>query len=506
MTIALVSICTTLIIMAELMLGVLSGGIRQEQLNRQEIGEALSIQLASVVQLADRKKIQSMLEEIVGASEVMRSVGLRKSDSSLLVQTGRHLQQWQAPENDQVASNQMIVKLDTRDGTWGQVEVIFDEETPPFGIELLNDALVRTLLFLVLAGMPVYWLYLRRALQHLDPASVIPERVQAAFDTMSEGIVIIDSDGRVLLVSRAFQAMNPTDTPIRPGVILSSVNWLAMGLEADSGVHPWIRAMNENQAISGESMAVSTPFGVQHLVVGCAPIGEAGQAARGCMVTFSDVSELYRSNEALRVANHALSDSQSEIQRQNVELQRLATRDPLTGCLNRRALLEAFDELVEKAHAEKQGISCFIIDIDHFKKVNDTYGHTIGDRAIQEVAKRLLESTRSTDLVCRYGGEEFCIVLPGMEPDSAIALAERILSRITERAGRSVREIEGLTLTVSIGADFARGAEANAAKLIDQADKALYEAKRTGRNRAIAYWLQDDKHEPASALQDSTDG
>lgn len=493
MTVALVSICTTLIIMAELMLGVLSSGIRQEQTTRQEIGRALAVQLSAIVQLSERDKIERVIEDIVTSSDVIRSVGLRKDDSMLVVQSSAHFRAWRLPSDNRLSADQVIVRLDTERGNWGQLEVLFGVDPAPLGIGLLKDPLVRILLFIVLIGVPVYWLYLRRALQHLDPASVIPERVQAAFDTMSEGIVIIDSEGRVLLVSRAFQAMNPTEALVRPGVVLSSVNWLALGLGADINDHPWIRAMNENQSVSGESLTVSTSFGQQHLVVGCAPIGEPERAARGCMVTFSDVTELYSTNEALRQANYALSDSKAEVQRQNVELQRLATRDPLTGCLNRRALLDAFEELIAQAKAENLGISCLVIDIDLFKNVNDTHGHSIGDRVIQEVAKRLLESTRSTDLVCRYGGEEFCLVLPGMTADGAVALANRILHRIEERAGRSVREIEGLKVTVSIGASYASGDAVDTKKLIDQADMALYEAKRAGRNQTKAHWQSHEQ-------------
>ncbi|MFK7963015.1 MAG: diguanylate cyclase [Burkholderiaceae bacterium] len=495
MTLALVSIGTTLIIMAELTLGILSSGIRQEQTSRQVISQALAVQLASIVQVADQDEMEAVVESVAHTSDAIRSIGLRKRDASLLVQSAEHYRSWSEPLDNHLAQNQAIVRLDTESGRWGQVEVLFEEDSAPLGVKLLKDPLVRTLLFMVLAGVPVYWLYLRRALQHLDPASVIPERVQTAFDTMSEGIVIIDADGRVLLVSHAFQKMNPTETPVRSGVVLSSVDWLAIGLGSDISQHPWIRAMNENQSISGESMTVATSFGHQHLVVGCAPIGEPERPARGCMVTFSDVTELYRSNEALRDANHALSDSQAEIQRQNVELQRLATRDPLTGCLNRRALLDAFDELVMQAKAEGLGISCLIIDIDHFKRVNDTHGHGIGDRVIQEVAKRLLESTRSTDLVCRYGGEEFCIVLPGMDAEGAVVLADRILQRIAERAGRSVREIEGLHVTVSVGASFAKGMQVEAKRLIDEADVALYEAKDAGRNQTQAHWMLDKERE-----------
>ena len=220
-----------------------------------------------------------------------------------------------------------------------------------------------------------------------------------------------------------------------------------------------------------------------HLLVGCSPIAEPGMAARGCLVTFSDVTELHRTNSMLRTSNEALSAATDEVQRQNESLRQLATRDPMTGCLNRRALFDGFERLIARSARDNNPISCFMVDIDHFKQVNDTHGHGVGDRVIEEVGRELMDLTRSTDLVARYGGEEFCLVFPGLPAEAANGLAERIRARIEKECGHAITEVNGLKITASLGVTTVSGAGLVVQTVIDQADQALYEAKRGGRNQ-----------------------
>jgi diguanylate cyclase (GGDEF)-like protein len=201
------------------------------------------------------------------------------------------------------------------------------------------------------------------------------------------------------------------------------------------------------------------------------------------MVTVNDMSTLHQANEALRDAMAALAGAKQEVEQKNLELERLATRDPLTGALNRRAFHTAFDIAWRQAVSAGGYLTCLMVDIDHFKNVNDSYGHGVGDRVIQEVARKLQESVRATDLLCRWGGEEFCVVIGGLNAAASAEFAERLRMRIERECGAGVREVSGLRVTVSVGAEVLSRQIESTAELIENADQALYRAKRSGRNR-----------------------
>lgn len=492
MTIALVLLCTMLVIMADLFFGVLHAGEEKDRLAQRQIGESISLQIVSMLRDTERIKLRGTLESIASNSDVVKTIGIRSAQDEILISAGNHRQIWQMSSADDMPSNQMVVKLDSSGQSWGQVEFVFYGRTLPFGLSILSDPMVITLLFLMLLGGPAFWLYMRRALQYLDPASVIPERVQAAFDAMSEGVVIVDKNGRILLASRMFRELSPDNELVKTGSTLSSLSWLAPGLPTEMGEHPWIKAIRDDEAQVGQTIVLSTEADTRHLVIGCSPIHADDDAVRGCLVTFSDTSDLYKANATLTQANQDLSESKKVIQEQNEELQRLATRDPLTGCLNRRALFDSLDTLVPTAQENGEPVSCLILDIDNFKSVNDTFGHGVGDLVIQQVAKPLKDLTRSTDLVTRYGGEEFCVFLPQMSAVDAFVLAERIRLQIQERVSGAVEELDGRPITVSIGVDGAIGRDINVEVMIDQADQSLYDAKKSGRNRVCAFWERDE--------------
>jgi two-component system, cell cycle response regulator len=154
--------------------------------------------------------------------------------------------------------------------------------------------------------------------------------------------------------------------------------------------------------------------------------------------------------------------------------------DPLTGLPNRRALTARLQR--EWARIERHGgqLAFIMADIDDFKRVNDTYGHHVGDKMLQEVARAIAQQCRETDLPARYGGEEFAIIVPGETGANAIHLAERCREEI-ERLGVKVKN-DLVAVTASFGAVDAAGV-GSAEALIKQADEALYRAKRAGRNR-----------------------
>lgn len=158
----------------------------------------------------------------------------------------------------------------------------------------------------------------------------------------------------------------------------------------------------------------------------------------------------------------------------------LADTDPLTGLLNRRALMRDGAALFERLQGQQRAFSAIILDIDHFKQVNDRFGHLVGDAAIRFVADIAAKSCRDTDLPARVGGEEFVILLPGADLDAAEALAERLRERIEQTA--LVVEGHHVQLTISLGCTQSEAGE-ELQGLLGRADRALYLAKAEGRNR-----------------------
>ncbi|MFD0917635.1 GGDEF domain-containing protein [Pseudahrensia aquimaris] len=157
--------------------------------------------------------------------------------------------------------------------------------------------------------------------------------------------------------------------------------------------------------------------------------------------------------------------------------------DPLTGLYNRRYFERALGEYIREFSRIKAPLALLTLDLDHFKSVNDTYGHDVGDIVLKELAKRLQQLTREHDIVARTGGEEFCIVAPFSREDQIRPFAERVCRMIAEMRVDVGQVI--LRPTVSIGVAATSDGIANAAQLLKVSDERLYEAKDKGRNRVV---------------------
>ncbi len=214
------------------------------------------------------------------------------------------------------------------------------------------------------------------------------------------------------------------------------------------------------------------------------------QGAGGVLLLRRSFHESAFNEEDAELANAVVSAGVAAVQRarvierakaDNARLEALAHTDPLTRVLNRRALMDRLTSELDRATRYNSIVSLLMIDLDYFKRLNDTYGHVAGDEALRWVAQTLQSTVRSVDLVARYGGEEFAIVLPETTKEGAFVFAERIRERI--EGGRIRGNGSHIHLTVSIGvATFPTPEVHSVDEMIALADEALYRAKAAGRN------------------------
>jgi diguanylate cyclase (GGDEF)-like protein len=182
------------------------------------------------------------------------------------------------------------------------------------------------------------------------------------------------------------------------------------------------------------------------------------------MVTYYDVTDLIRNAE---------------------HLERLATTDSLTGLFNRRHFLTALDAEWSRFQRYYRSLTVLMVDIDHFKSVNDRYGHAVGDEAIKAMAEACLQGKRKSDIVGRVGGEEFAVLLPETSLTRARVVAERIRKAVAKQPLRA-HEAQ-FSITASIGIAEASVSMSGAGSLLAAADQALYQAKAKGRNCCVAW-------------------
>jgi two-component system cell cycle response regulator len=191
-------------------------------------------------------------------------------------------------------------------------------------------------------------------------------------------------------------------------------------------------------------------------------------------------------NELLaRVRTQIRKKRYTERLRDNVQMSiEMAITDALTGLYNRRYMETHVGSLVEQARSRGKPLTVLVLDIDYFKSINDTHGHDAGDDVLREFALRIRKSIRGIDLACRYGGEEFVVVMPETDLAVATMVAERLRRRIASEPFPIQQGARSIEVTISIGIAGLGGAD-NAASVLKRADQALYRAKRDGRNRVV---------------------
>ena len=222
-------------------------------------------------------------------------------------------------------------------------------------------------------------------------------------------------------------------------------------------------------------------------ILAIASADDGTRLVRGLEIGINDyLSRPIDKNELLaRVRTQVRKKRYTERLRDNVQMSiEMAITDALTGLYNRRYMESHVGTLVEQATTRGKPLTVLVMDIDYFKSINDTYGHDAGDDVLREFAIRIRKSIRGIDLACRYGGEEFVVVMPETDLGVATMVAERLRRRIASETFPIQQGARGIEVTISIGI-AALGCDDTPASVIKRADQALYRAKRDGRNRVV---------------------
>ena len=406
------------------------------------------------------------------------SLGLRRFDGELVSQIGSHTASWQRAITD-TPGQSFVVPIVRDNEKWGRLEVVFVESNSWYTVSFLPSGVIPAC-FVGLSVFLLAWFTLSRILRHLDPSRVVPARVKETLDNFAEGVLLLDDKERIVLANRAFAENIGQSSESLTGRLARDLGWQGGG-SGEAEVLPWQGVVQTAKPIRSASLQLATTQGQQHFTVNAVPVLDDHGSLRGTMAAFADVTELEQKKRGLAEAMSQLSASHRDIAEKNIELEFLATRDPLTGCLNRRSLFESFEKSWEHASRQGSALACIMVDIDFFKSINDNYGHQKGDEVLRDTGNLLVELARKCDLPSRYGGEEFCVVLPGTDLDEAAAYAERIREKLSNI------DFGEFSITASLGVSGIELGAADPQGIIDQADKCLYVAKRNGRNQTVRF-------------------
>ncbi|MCK5915794.1 MAG: EAL domain-containing protein [Deltaproteobacteria bacterium] len=449
---------------------------------RKGLSESLAFQFSAAAEHGELQSMQNTLRAVVERNDDIYSAAIRTVDGKLLALAGEHLAHWESPIDGKSTPTQVLVPVYRQGKKWAVVEIRFTSLLTNNWLQGFANSFIGLMLFIGSSSFLCYFFVIKKTLRELDPSAVIPERVQKAFDVLQEGVLILDEKEQILMANKSFAELLGRSPKSLIGLKGSELGWADYQNTTQIGQLPWLNILKDGEEQKVSSLRLLDNLGNEiKLTVTAVIITDNANKCRGSLVTFDDITRLEEKNFELSDLVEQLQSSREEIQVKNEELEFLANRDPMTLCLNRRSMDQQFDILFTRAKREKTQLSCLMVDIDLFKSVNDRFGHSTGDQVIKAVADVLKSCTRDDDLVSRYGGEEFCIVLSGLSLDKGTKIAERIRSDIEKST------CAGVKVTVSLGVS---SLEQNAGKpdeLISQADKALYAAKAGGRNLVVTW-------------------
>lgn len=293
-------------------------------------------------------------------------------------------------------------------------------------------------------------------------------------ESMSDGVLVLDMQNRIVDINPAMLQLLNRDLVPPLGSSISEL--LETWLGQTEGV------LNGEKSRTEIRLSQSP---ARYLDLRVTNLFDQRQQMKGRLMVFRDITERKQVERKLRHANDRLQGQLIEIGTLQSELRAQAIRDPLTNLFNRRYLDETLDRELARAAREHYPVCVIMMDLDHFKKINDTYGHEAGDQVLKTLADTLSARNRRGDFACRYGGEEFIVVMPNIAVDVAYQRAEELRLTLNALPIEYGKFCPNTTISIGIASYPSNGEERES--LLRAADRAMYAAKRAGRNHILTY-------------------
>jgi diguanylate cyclase (GGDEF)-like protein len=351
-------------------------------------------------------------------------------------------------------------------------------------------------------GLAMYAATMMRIEAILVGQPLVPNQLGTALDAIATGIIVTDHHQQVVLINRALRERMGWYPQQWQGQSIAHLPWLATshGNLTTAAIAPWIPTANlqdRNAATWSLRDAHDQPRSV---TIQATALPSSHRYRSGAILCVHDHTIAKLQREQMESMLRILEGTRSQIQQRNEQLTQLATRDPLTGCLQRSVFIERGERLLDEAKDQRTSICCAMIDIDHFKQINDQHGHATGDRVLRKIGEMLRLMMFEDGLLARYGGEEFIAIWPPSRTTTIHASCECMRSVI---GSLRFSQPAQLRVTASIGlVRLVPQPHHSIDDLIAAADQCLYQAKANGRNQTIFAKLPNDRL-PSSGLPSS---
>ena len=415
--------------------GLMPDAFRTELDARAKVAEALAVQLAATINAGESELTTETLEAVVERNGDVFSVAVRDAKGEVLAVGGDHARHWTVPAGSRSTPTHVRVPLLGANGQQGSIEIAFGPASHASRLFGVPVSLFAFLGWLGAAGFIGYGFLLRRSLKELDPGRVIPTRVQKAFDTLSEGVVIVDQRERIRLANSAFAAMAGDERAVRGGAALNGLGW-RMGDKAASGrTWPWHAAIKSGEDQRDVALMLRGADGTVHeLNVNAARIVDERDRLLGAIVTMASASGEADARQALALAKRQLAVARAEQEEAERALVHLRDHDRATNCLLRDVFLAHVDEVREKG-----GHSLVLLRLAAPGSLAQTFGASFVEDVATVAGRSLLESAGPQDRVGRIGSDVFAFC----GPDAA--------RRLQHLSAGVVRAVEDVRAGLSAG-------------------------------------------------------